>query len=34
MTLMPFEFDETHLFYLFAAVSVVLLVEENYILFF
>jgi tight adherence protein B len=31
---MPFEFDETHLFYLFAAVSVVLLVEAIYLLFF
>ncbi len=31
---MPFEFDETHLFYLFVAVSVVLLVEAIYLLFF
>jgi tight adherence protein B len=31
---MPFEFDETHLFYLFAAVSAVLLVEAVYLLFF
>ena len=31
---MPFELDETHLFYLFVAVSVVLLVEAVYLLFF
>jgi tight adherence protein B len=31
---MPFEFDESHLFYLFAAASVVLVVEAVYLLFF
>lgn len=31
---MPFEFDESHLFYMFAAASVVLFVEAIYLLFF